>query len=534
VKRRLASGCALAGLLLSAVSLAVPELEGRISLELPALRVETVVHHDRDSIADQVTSRYDRLPEFAFDYVQAGDRLLPATPVPPAHGSANWEYRLGVGRVLERGAGESLEIQLPVSLLERNQNCIHNGMLHLSFAPSANRAAAVFAVASETCRYFQFDLRLESTARLQRYPVPGRKALLEQFEKQRAARLPIDDFQGLQRDHPAFDIAALANTAAISPEHMTLYGLVLDGRHYRGPCNTRQGGYPLCDELLLPSYSVAKSLFAGLALMRLETLYPGAATASIADLVAGCSQSEWGKVRLVDALDMVTGRYGSREHGVDEGSDVTLQGFFLAQSHGAKLRYACSAWPRQAAPGEAWVYHSTDTYLLGAAMTALLRNQRGDGADIFNDLVLPLWEPLALSAVSRHTLRSDDAARQPIVGYGLAFQPDDLVRLALALAGGYFEDVLDPAMLATALQGGAAPNGHPALGNLYYAHGFYALNLEDHLDCSAPRWVPFMSGYGGIGVILLGTDDLYYYVSDGGNFGWREPLRAIHRASPLC
>jgi hypothetical protein len=63
-------------------------------------------------------------------------------------------------------------------------------------------------------------------------------------------------------------------------------GFVIDGVHYSGGCPTRHGAYPFCENLDLPSYSLAKSMVAGIALMRLERLYPGAAQSTGAIRVA--------------------------------------------------------------------------------------------------------------------------------------------------------------------------------------------------------------------------------------------------------
>lgn len=51
---------------------------------------------------------------------------------------------------------------------------------------------------------------------------------------------------------------------------MKVYGLLVDNIHYRSGCDTRQGFYPFCAALPLPSYSTAKSNFGAVALLRLE------------------------------------------------------------------------------------------------------------------------------------------------------------------------------------------------------------------------------------------------------------------------
>ena len=52
--------------------------------------------------------------------------------------------------------------------------------------------------------------------------------------------------------------------------HVTTRGVVYDGVNYVGECITRTGGYAgHCAQMVVPSYSTAKAIFAGFALMRL-------------------------------------------------------------------------------------------------------------------------------------------------------------------------------------------------------------------------------------------------------------------------
>ena len=66
--------------------------------------------------------------------------------------------------------------------------------------------------------------------------------------------------------------------SGITPSALSTFGFVYDGVNYVGDCPTRQGAYPFCGQLLLPSYSTAKSAFGGMALMRLAQKYGPAIT----------------------------------------------------------------------------------------------------------------------------------------------------------------------------------------------------------------------------------------------------------------
>ena len=90
-------------------------------------------------------------------------------------------------------------------------------------------------------------------------------------------------------------------------------------------------------------------------------------------------------------------------------------------------------------------------------------------------------------------------------------------------------------MLDAALQRNSGDSGLPAGSNeLRYNNGFWAYNAQRVLNCERPVWIPFLSGYGGVVVILMPNGVVYYYVSDGGNFVWARAVKAADAIAPLC
>jgi hypothetical protein len=61
------------------------------------------------------------------------------------------------------------------------------------------------------------------------------------------------------------DVSAFGR--GVTPEHMTWYGVVVNGVNYLGGCQTRFGIYPYCESMRATSYSTAKSAFPSIALM---------------------------------------------------------------------------------------------------------------------------------------------------------------------------------------------------------------------------------------------------------------------------
>jgi hypothetical protein len=389
---------------------------------------------------------------------------------------------------------EGWEARFPIALQERNANCIHTGWLAVSADSDSGNAQGVLQMGAETCAYFQFDLWTRLDVSVEPLDIP--------------AELPRDDDRLERRDIAELsasftpsDQAMFGSPLEVAPDAMSVFGVLIDDTIYAGGCDTRFGPDPYCEDLALPSYSLAKSVVAGLALMRLEQLYPGARSALISEHVDACEAQR--------------------------------------STHAERIDLACSQHSRQAEPGERWVYHTTDTYVLGAAMQDYWRVQSGrDNADFYDDLLVPLWRSLGLSPLMDRTRRSYDATRQPVSGWGLILTLDDMMRLGRFLQGGGRVDGeawADPKMMAAALQRDPDDRGLIAGGDTQrYQNGFWAWNAGPVLGCASEVWIPALSGYGGITLALMPNGHVFAYVSDGREFAWRRAAAASNAIQPFC
>jgi hypothetical protein len=290
----------------------------------------------------------------------------------------------------------------------------------------------------------------------------------------------------------------------------------------------------------VPSYSLAKSIFAGLGTMRLSLLYPGVTKEIIANYVPECAAAgTWNDVTFGNALDMATGHFNSLDDQADENAP-DLSPFFLAEDHAARIKFACTHYPRKAAPGTHWVYHTADTYILGTALGAFYRGEAGAGADLYHDVLAgPIWKKLELSPSVYVVRRTYDATAQPFTGYGLTLHGDDVAKIADFInvdhgaIGG--EQLVDPAMLRAALQQNPEDHGlRASTDDFRYHDGFWAWNAQHTLGCKSPTWIPFMSGFGGIAVALMPNGMTYYYFSDSGVWVWSKAAAEANRLKPFC
>ena len=251
----------------------------------------------------------------------------------------------------------------------------------------------------------------------------------------------------------------------------------------------------------------------------------------MADLVPAWSAGpgDWTDVTIDHALDMTTGHYKFATYMVDEGGAAMSNDFFLAETLAEKTAGAFD-WMRKTAPGINWVYRSSDTFIATLAMTEVLRGLTGPSADLFDFMVAEVYVPAGLGPGALTSLRTSDNTwqGQPFGGYGLWLVADDLAKITRLLnvdsgsAGG--TQVLSASGLDAAMQRDPQDAGVVTTSSVgfRYNDGFWALDLgpADGLPCDVT--VPFMSGYGGITVAMMPSGVSFWYVSDNGEYDWRD------------
>lgn len=525
----------LGGALLATPALAAPALEGEFAhAGSPAASIEVL--RDDFSIRENTALRPGELPPFELRLLTDGEWLLPAPRGPQATAHPLWDFLAEPGRLEpDPHRPGAWRAALPFALNERNQNCVHYGLLRFAVPGDPGPLDFEWEIAGETCLYFKFDARGAGTLDYRPATITGADALRAAYAAERARRLPVRPLAALAADFPGVDPGPLQPPR---PEHATVWGLVTDSVHYRGGCHMRNGPHPFCETLALPSYSTAKGLFAGLAYARMLHRWPELEHATVLEWLPECAAGDgaWAGVSLRHLADMATGQYRSAVYDEDE-ADPAMEAFFLADTAAAKLEFACSAWPRREAPGQRPVYHSTDHFLLGVALTRFLRQQLGPDADLHRDLLrADLLGPVQPGPALDWTLRTADEAAQPFVSHGLFYHPDDVARLGRWL--------LDDA----ALRGRLAPDAVAAIRfrdparmlrwetarGEAYALGFWGVDVAPELGCAEPAWIPFLSGYGGIIWALLPNGLVYYFFGDGGHGPWLDAVIESDKIAPVC
>jgi CubicO group peptidase (beta-lactamase class C family) len=351
--------------------------------------------------------------------------------------------------------------------------------------------------------------------------------------------MPVRPIAALAEEFPGVDISAFGHNVA--PEHMTWYGLAVNGVNYLGGCQTRFGVYPYCESMRATSYSTAKSAFVAVALMRLAQKYDAQVSElRIKDYVPeyAASPGDWERVTFNHALDMSTGNYNSPGFMVDDDSQEMGE-FFGAQPYQERIEAAFNA-PHRAEPGASWVYRTSDTFILTRAMQNYLQSKQGEEADIFQFVVDEVYQPLHLGRGAYTSMRTldNDWQGQAEGGYGLWWIPDDIAKIGtfLIVAGGKIngQQILNPGLLAAALQQDASDPGLHIDNQRMYNNSFWASRYTPSDGYGCEFWVPQMLGVSGNLVALFPNGITYYYFSDNREFSWDAALKETDKIAPLC
>lgn len=523
--------------------------EGRLKFgDLGRRGINKFIIEDSTSAISQ--DEWADIQSFDFEFVQQGSYIIPLKRGFQMNDGSFYEFIVESGRVWDENGDQGYSrVSIPFALKEKNQNCIFNGALSFLFKNGGSTSSLVFQIASETCAYRKINLWGTVKADYEPYSIPEKERFIGEYIREVKEHKPVKPISELAKDYPGTDPAQFSSPSGVTPQDMTIYGFFIDGVHYLGTPETRYGIYPFPESLSLPSYSTAKSIAAGIGLMRMEKLYPGSASTTIASVVPESVESgNWADVTFVHALDMATGNYLDSLDTNDE--DIYLEteweglNFFLDLDHQSKLTFSSNRFPRKSTPGEQFVYHTSDTYLLGTAMNGHLRSLKSSPkADYFRDLVVEdILKPIGTSPGSWEIARTYDTAAQPFSGYGLVFLPDDIAKIGhFLLNGGKIngEETLDSKMLSDVMNASNSSVLSTSWDALKYSKGFWQLDLSaipSFSDCleSESGLIPYMSGYGGIRVFLLPNGTVYYYFSDNFEYAGLEGVKESNKIRSFC
>ena len=468
------------------------------------------------------------LPHFSIEIVEKDGEIIPSNTGLISTSHPLWNIQFGKGKgYFDKNLNVAV-ILLPFSLMHKNANCVHTGISIFSLDEQKKSSNVIFQVASETCSYYKFDY-----VSIYKGHFAGSSDKNIEQSKNISNAAEKKSFEEL---YDTYNIKAnsFADSRYFSAENVTIFGLIDGKKHYQSVCNTRLGNNIFCDQIVLPSYSLAKSVAGTLSLSLINDAFEDISQYNVYDLIPECNKSKWSDVTLENLSDMSTGQYFSTNFDYDESSIATTNFLFRADSHKQKVKIACNSFPRKKRPGKSFVYHTTDTYLLGVALNSyLIKNT--SYSDYFNDVLVPFLEKYNFSSVSKSSLRTNDENYNALTGLGMYFSANDLYLLS-----NIFHSIKNNSSKNIFLHDALNPNYSNSLeairsANIFYNNGFWSKVFDKNLfGCKQDIWIPFMSGFGGITFAILPNGMSYYYFSDGYVYSWEDAVIAAHNMRSFC
>ena len=416
-------------------------------------------------------------------------------------------------------------ISAPFSLIQKNANCVHNGVLIFSINDNNEISKSIFQISSETCAYFQFNYIaiFNSFFDITSYNHESDSSIHK-----------FASFEDIYTKYPNIPKESFADSESFVGDEVTAFGFFDGEEHFIGPCKTRSGNYPFCKNILLPAYSLTKTLSGTLGIAAYEKKYGPIKNILIENIVSSCSDKKWKDITIENLSDMSTGHYKSSSHYSDEDSLASVNFIFNKLNHEEKVNFSCNNYPKKKKPGTIFVYQTSNTYLIGTSLNNLLSDKEED--DFFSDLLVPIFDHNNFSEKIKYIRRTDDIRHQPYTGWGMFLQRDDLVKLNSLLQSPdlikYFsKEFLDEGLQRTEDKGLLAIKQ----SDIFYNNGFWAARFDKNIfGCKEDLMIPFMSGFGGITVVFLPNSMMYYYFSDNYTFSWYSAVYAAHNIKPLC
>jgi CubicO group peptidase (beta-lactamase class C family) len=223
-------------------------------------------------------------------------------------------------------------------------------------------------------------------------------------------------------------IAAYFDRSIWTNASTSLGAVYMDGTLYLNPARTRHGQYPYPDDMRHGVFSVTKSMAGALAMFYFAERYGEEIfDEEIADYVpAFADLPEWDGVTFSHALNMATGTRA--------GEDLLYEPLELAPDKEAAINNIAAFGDFPEAPGDAFNYATTNTFVLSCALENYVKEREGGGVRWWSLVHENVLKPIGAENFRvLHTRDEDPSARVPILGLGALPNLDDAAKIALLI-----------------------------------------------------------------------------------------------------
>jgi CubicO group peptidase (beta-lactamase class C family) len=445
-------------------------------------------------------------PNVSISFFTVGSHLVPTTQdvirngVLP-HTRSYWDVIVQPGRVWTQPGDHGWHrASFPFALVNSIEGETHTGIA--LFLYREGRVSHVrFQVVQETSPYDvpeYFTAWGSSAARL-RLGVRHLDMLKHRFIASEKAQLPERPWRMLRARAGRWALHGFASYSDVIQS-----AAVVGGKIYRTNCPTAAGPFPYCSAVRYGVWSVTKSSFLNVAMLRLAEKYGTRfLNSSIAPYVPGADRPGWRDVTFADLANMASG-HGPAGNGTCYLCDYTR--WYLAPSESRKTAQALN-YPRFRKPGTLYNYRDQDAYLLAVAENNLLRSHAGPHASIWNMLRNEVYRPIGIFTAPTNSTIEPHGPGLPLGAYGYYPTLDDLAKIsALYEHRGSWNGhkILNRRLVSRLLPRATVPPGSlPAStnGSESYLFDWHIMRITPTSNCT--RYMPQMEGWGGNTVTVL-------------------------------
>ncbi len=487
-------------------------------------------------------------PALSVEFFTQGEDFVPIQQdiIYSSGSNSFWGIILSPGKIWSEATDNGwLRVAFPFVLTDKLRSQTHNGIA--TFLMKGDEISRFrFQVVQETGNYFvhrywgQINIALENSI------PPNLEAKKAQFNRYVNAMPIVEKWQALEGKVSA----SLANSIYSNPNgsDYSAIGLYYDGTLYLQDCPTEYGNFPFCAQMRHGSFSVAKSMGAGMLLMWLTQKYGVAILDEhITDYLSIAStHSAWDKVTLRHLINMSS---GIGELGTDPSNDIFSDEANIktgtwtrALSKDEKLAISNSYSYYPWEPGEVLRYRTVDTFTLAAAMDAIVKQREGSDVNLWDLYTQEVLNPIGITVLPAiHTIEENGARGVPLLGTGLFPTAIDTALIGQLLQNKGVhqgENLLNTEIVSSALQGNKN-NSLPVFNsqnqqeiNIQYRFSFWLHNGSQNY-CT--WWIPRMSGYGGNFVQLFPNGVTFFVYQDAFTNDFATEAEAIAYAlNPNC
>ncbi len=442
------------------------------------------------------------LPSFDAEYVQCGRDLMPTRRGRIITEDAHWDLLLTPGRIWSTPHDDGYSrVALPFALSMKYVNCVFNGMMTFLYDGSAISQVR-WQVTQETCHLMKLDAWGQAAGSYAAGVEADGDRVIDDFLAERAARPEVRAFDQLAVDHPEVNLTDF--DTGLSLPDLSARGLLIGPVLYLDRCRTRYGDNPFCEDLILPSFSLAKTAYTALGLAAMAQELPtDPYSRTLGDLLG--ATGTWGEVTLENLVDMSSGHYLYEVQ-----TDPDVPGFYESLDLEGRLA-ATLALPYRSPPGERVVYLTPNSQVAAAAMDAHLADMGAETTDSFTYVVEHVLKPAGVTADSFESLRTwEDGGENNGTGFGGY--------------GWLHPDRLAETMFQTSDRG-------PQM--TYYSYR-YNNGMWGYPVTGCDRYAPILFGVSGITVLLVPNGQVYFAFTDAQQYPVANILTQTDQIQPLC